>query len=659
MGGVRDEREDVQALFAAGEGAAQAFNEKGRELYEFARMVACHAHCAFRRCLEGKQSVRWWHAALALFVVFSVFPSVSYAANEQFATVDGPFVTGKTTNNDGYVVLNAGNKYISALAVIGRASDYLQLSNDQLAKLSNSSTGGKFYELASEFVALGNDGSDNHYVGWWGDVLYQSNEVYINGGYGHVWAVETNRSKIASALEDYLVIYNGGDLGGSLGGDSQSGTLTKTITMNRIFGQAGLPTITIDDGLYNALVGIYSEGYFFAYYSTVSYAYVVGVSNYKLDFVEETLYGRLYASLKATQRTSYVLYASSSNSMTLGNSSRSSSTIGSGSTIFLVRNDNSLLFTDFTASEPVTPPTNWPDTPTVGTPEPPEVPEPVNDTPTPQPTGPTFEVNPTFPTYVDISTTNYTVDIQGILDAMDDHCIHLQDALHWNFDHFWTVLSTKWTNDLSTFKTFLYGQFGWIGDTIVDQMEQTRDYLKELFEWLADQFDFSFSGDTYNDKNVVSWLRKIYSKLGTGGNTKPVDPVSNPTETGSWLDNLINNLLVALGSLFPSLIGGVTDFFSGVVDSAGDLTKKFPVSLPWDIAALLALLVAEPVAPVLDIPCYTLGANGLSQVGTYHITLADYGTAWEGVRVAMLISFAVYLAAHTKDFLDVIEGVLL
>lgn len=76
--------------------------------------------------------------------------------------------------------------------------------------------------------------------------------------------------------------------------------------------------------------------------------------------------------------------------------------------------------------------------------------------------------------------------------------------------------------------------------------------------------------------------------------------------------------------------------------------------MPWDVAALLALLVGNPVCPEFDIPCYTVSLEGLQEVGTYHITLEPYGTAWEGVKWIETLAFAVYLITHTGGLMDMV-----
>lgn len=89
---------------------------------------------------------------------------------------------------------------------------------------------------------------------------------------------------------------------------------------------------------------------------------------------------------------------------------------------------------------------------------------------------------------------------------------------------------------------------------------------------------------------------------------------------------------------------------AGITGALQELTTKFPFSVPWDIAALLGLLVASPVTPEFDVPQYALTSGGLAQVGTYHIDLEYLDTAWEGVRLIEKIAFGVFLAWQTPRF---------
>ena len=160
-------------------------------------------------------------------------------------------------------------------------------------------------------------------------------------------------------------------------------------------------------------------------------------------------------------------------------------------------------------------------------------------------------------------------------------------------------------------------------------------------------------GDTntyvpFDDTSIIYWLKQIWSKLGNGISIKPVDPVVNPDGWWDWFANLLGGLIGALADIGLDKIGGL-------VDALDTLKDKFPFCIPWDIAALLGLLVSEPVTPVIELPLMALSvSNGVQEVGSITIDLSTYDDAWEAVRWIERIAFCVYLATRTKDFLDLL-----
>lgn len=637
-------------------------------------------------------------------LVFLFLTSTAYAVEGFNSVIYGP--VSYTWQNVTYSQMGviASNKYNAAAVALGYNPE--NFSSEVKAKLSNSSTGGSFYTFAQEFVNPDPDGfsvtAQGVAPGFWAT-------CYGLYGEGNVWYAEVTNSSMTSAKEDLQAILNGGNLGGGGGGSAGNvgdGQITysgdkvyftfnlhyctsgssRYITMNSVkyyYSTAKTPligtpfTVSIPSSVYDTIKAGHDDMLVMLQPNTGSvldlqFYYPGDGTSLSWEQVTESGAsqndGGKYLVMRKTGSKKISIHYYSIQVRTVGEYNNSSPLFSNDSAAiptlydWTATNSNAIYYGRLFigcigVNDSVSvPETNWPETPSVPAPTAPEVPEPDSPTTQPQPDPPTPQTNPTFPVYVDVSTTTYTVDLQGVLDAMNDHCIHLQNALHTEFSDFWTVLSTKMTNDFATLRQFLHGQFGWLGETIQDEMSETRDYLKELFEWLADQFDFTISGGSYNDSTVVSWLKRIYSKLGTGTSSKPVDPVADPEQTGSWLDTLINNLLTALNDIFPGLLNQVGEFFSG---AAGNLKNKFPFSIPWDVAAVLGMLVAEPVAPSVEIPAYTLTSEGLTQVGTYDIDLSDYDAAWGAVRIMMRIAFALYVCVHTKDFLDVIERVMM
>lgn len=118
-------------------------------------------------------------------------------------------------------VYGASNEFFATLCLIGRKSDYLQLSNDQLSELSGEGTGGAFYELSQRWNNYAADGGptndDGYSIGFRLAIDGQS----LISDPAYIWYADysyyDSDSLYQRALDDYLTIYNGGHLGG--GGD--------------------------------------------------------------------------------------------------------------------------------------------------------------------------------------------------------------------------------------------------------------------------------------------------------------------------------------------------------------------------------------------------------------------------------------------------------
>lgn len=296
------------------------------------------------------------------------------------------------------------------------------------------------------------------------------------------------------------------------------------------------------------------------------------------------------------------------------------------------------------------PPVTWPTTPTPGTPDPtpPEVP-----TPTPTPVDPQPDPNPLPTPNPWIPIPGETVDITGedfqdLIDALDEHCKHLQAAIQSNVKQLWENQSALLNDLYAALSGDLDGYFGWLGyDIITAKLDELMAYLNDLFQWLADQmnFEFDYEDSPYDDTSVIYWLKQIWSKLGNGNiNTRPTDPVVEPDNFWDWLSALFAQMLDGLTNLLPSAL-------SPILEKLQALTSKFPFSLPWDVAALLGMLVAAPVTPSADFPIYALEDGfSLVQVGSYHIDLSAYNNVWEGIRWIERVGFLVFLLMSTDKF---------
>lgn len=332
-------------------------------------------------------------------------------------------------------------------------------------------------------------------------------------------------------------------------------------------------------------------------------------------------------------------------------------------------------------------PNNWPETDPNPTPQPPEVPEPDPPTPTPEP-DPPVEPNPPVtpqppvnPPYVyspivttpepeptNTTATDYTPWLRAILrqlnkigsdvvsgfnavnTALATHCEHLQDAIgdwvQW-LERSIAVISNNERLSLQSYLDYLFENLHInLADELYDAIYHLELYMKEQLEWLAEQFDFSFTG--YDDSSVVSWLRNIYSKLefGTWRN-----PVGTPTDKDiendfDWWSWLIDTLVKLLGD-------GFSDGVDTLVGILEEMQGLFPFSIPWDLVAVFGAIVADPLTPEFDIVIPAI--SGWWDAVTIHVDLSPYDGAASVVRAMWLVWFAVVLIMRTDWLVGVFE----
>lgn len=281
------------------------------------------------------------------------------------------------------------------------------------------------------------------------------------------------------------------------------------------------------------------------------------------------------------------------------------------------------------------------------------------DVPTP-PTDPTIPLPPEDPTPtpptpwdpipdIDIDITGE--DFQDLIDALNEHCIHLQTAIQSNISQLWDLQSSFYETEFSDLFGVIRDNLQWLGnDVIVTCFTDLKDYLHSLFDWLAERMDFNISveGGQYDDTSVIYWLKQIWAAIGSGINTEPVDPVTKSDDWWAWLLALMGNFVAMLLAFGSDRLGDVTN-------AVQTLAGKFPFCLPWDLAAMFALLDATPVIPSFDLPCYALTSNGLSEVGQYHITLEAFDGVWEGIRWVERLGFVVMLIRYTDKLMAVMR----
>ena len=324
---------------------------------------------------------------------------------------------------------------------------------------------------------------------------------------------------------------------------------------------------------------------------------------------------------------------------------------------------------------PTVPPNNWPDdgNSTTVAPSPPELPTPTDPTvptepdpdpptyytpPTPDPPSTDPPYDPTEPTGT--SPTDYTPWLRAILLALGGissdlatHCQHLQAQMKSQA----TRIIQGINNQLVNLGASINGAIGdwakWLGDCLGEGLNTLTDNLYDLFHWLAEQFDFTFSADPYDDSGIIGWLRRIYNRLGNGGDPKHyaptiLDPGSEgeeePFDFWAWL-------LERIASILGGVLGGATDAVSTLLDG---IRGKFPFSIPWDIMAILGLLSGNRAIPVFT---FTIPAiQGWWSEIPIRVDLTPYDSAATACRSMVLIWWALVLAMKTTWLINDVLG---
>lgn len=186
----------------------------------------------------------------------------------------------------------------------------------------------------------------------------------------------------------------------------------------------------------------------------------------------------------------------------------------------------------------------------------------------------------------------------------------------------------------------------WLEESLNDGLESNAKYIVNAIgnwiKWLSKQLQFD-SG-SFSDKDIVDWLKKIYSRLGGNGISKP-DPTTDGPGFWDWL-------LKQFDDFFRDLFGGAADKVKGLFD---ELKGFFPFSVPWDLAFLFGLMVHEPVVPVVDLPLPVPQIIDASQKVDVHIDCTPWDGTMRAVRAFELVIFAFFLARMVPEWFNNIK----
>lgn len=185
---------------------------------------------------------------------------------------------------------------------------------------------------------------------------------------------------------------------------------------------------------------------------------------------------------------------------------------------------------------------------------------------------------------------------------------------------------------LGDFAGWLYEFDSWFGRSVVDGLSGISSRMDVLLSRLRSWFD-----------DVIRAIDRLADSLSGLGS----DP-------GSLIDS------GALG-----VVGSVLDFLAGLLPGPADLAAFsslvetvsgiFPLSIPWDIAGLLALFSAEPVIPVFSLP---MPVPASLHAPAITVDLTPFDSLAVVVREGEYLVFVLALLSRFPDDLHFLLGFL-
>lgn len=207
-------------------------------------------------------------------------------------------------------------------------------------------------------------------------------------------------------------------------------------------------------------------------------------------------------------------------------------------------------------------------------------------------------------------------------------------------------------------------------DEMVKLYEAYDDLCKKIIQYVQDTQNAT---DTMIVNKLDELIKAVYATGGTGGNTD-VDVNVDMTETNNILTkileaiknirsdtyidygdstvntdwaNIITNMVVQPEININTTIGNMSDAFT---NSTSMLKKKFPFSIPWDIAFLLEFLADTPTTPKFEIP-FTIESMDVHE--TVVIDLENFEAVSKVSRMLLTILYMVALMQLTTKMVIV------
>lgn len=218
-------------------------------------------------------------------------------------------------------------------------------------------------------------------------------------------------------------------------------------------------------------------------------------------------------------------------------------------------------------------------------------------------TGPTYNYEgDTYNTTTTYDSGTGRIDLSPITDRLDE--LALEQELYFNsFESF----RADFLEYMAAFRSAF--------QDLVDEMNYMNSYLRRML-----------------DKLIA-----ILNKIPTG--TSSTAPNADDDEEGfwAWIARMLQRIIGSLPEVFPA------DFISAL----NQLTGKFPFSVPFDMAAIMAVMSQDPLTPEFNITMPTIGGTS----SFVHVDLHSLDELASIVRKAVLMWFTLILASGTYETL--------
>lgn len=199
-----------------------------------------------------------------------------------------------------------------------------------------------------------------------------------------------------------------------------------------------------------------------------------------------------------------------------------------------------------------------------------------------------------------------------------------------------------------------------INNSIVSGDSNTNTLLQGILNKLSDFYNkyvpFSSGGEvTYTTvlTSIQSKLNNIYDTMVAGFDDMRdlLKSIRNWTiaDTITDLADTLADWASFIKDLLDDVESGVAVIAGSVSDVADKLSTKFPFSIPWDIAFLIAFLADTPKAPVFEVP-FDFPLYGIEY--TFTFDMSQFEVVSKVSRLILTIIFSIGLLKLTNNIVS-------